>query len=287
MTIPLTRRKTAWANRWKPEILRGDAIAPNAAVSSRYQAKLEQMIRRMIADAHAAMEGLYGGRPAQEFFAMDDSISSAARIVLALLRRKYDRMFGGNAKWLAESFATQADAANSKSVHMSIQKLTGGLSLGTRSFEGPERDIIKASVAENVSLIKSIPEKYLGGVEQAVYRSITTGNGLQDLVPYLKKSGDLTLARARMIAHDQTTKITNNMTRERMVKLGVQEYEWLHIPSNRPRHYHQNVLNGKIFRYDDPPIIDEDTGERGIPGQLINCHCLQRPVITFERENAV
>jgi hypothetical protein len=35
-------------------------------------------------------------------------------------------------------------------------------------------------VTENVGLIKSIPTQYLGGVQGAVMRSITTGNGMQD-----------------------------------------------------------------------------------------------------------
>ncbi|RIQ43658.1 phage head morphogenesis protein, partial [Bordetella avium] len=32
---------------------------------------------------------------------------------------------------------------------------------------------------------------------------------------------------------------------------------------------------------DNPPIIDKTTGERGLPGQLINCKCRMRPVIDF------
>ena len=48
-------------------------------------------------------------------------------------------------------------------------------------------------MTENVGLIKSIPAQYLNGVQGAVMRSITTGNGMQDLVPYLQKHKGITL----------------------------------------------------------------------------------------------
>ena len=40
-------------------------------------------------------------------------------------------------------------------------------------------------------------------------------------------------------------------------------------------------LSGKIFSFDDLPVIVPDTGEKGIPGQAINCGCTMRPVYVF------
>ena len=37
-------------------------------------------------------------------------------------------------------------------------------------------------------------------------------------------------------------------------------------------------MNGYVFPIDFPPIIDRKTGERGYPGQLINCKCHMEPV---------
>ena len=65
--------------------------------------------------------------------------------------------------------------------------------------------------------------------------------------------------------------------------VGLNKYEWIHSGAGQqPREFHRDVLNGQIFDLDDPPIIDEDTGERGIPSQLINCRCTMRPVLEFE-----
>ena len=47
-----------------------------------------------------------------------------------------------------------------------------------------------------------------------------------------------------------------------MEKIGVREYRWLHTSGSRhPRKLHIQ-MSGSIFRYDDPPVIDERTGLR-------------------------
>lgn len=282
----LTVRKEKWRNNFKPSILRGDAISPSASVAIRYQARLEQLISEMLEDVRKEIIRLFSSEGSHEYFETmpthDASVASQARIVTNMLNKKYTQLFGGKSKILADYFAKQSDSASSKSVHLSIKKLSGGLSLPTAALSGDLTEIFKATVAENVSLIKSIPQKYLGQVEQAVMRSITTGEGLKTLVPFLKKQENITYARAKMIAHDQTRKAFQNMSAERVQRLGVKKFEWVHVPSNHPRPLHKDVLNGKVYAYDKLPIIDKKTGERGLPGQLINCRCMQRPVIEFE-----
>ena len=114
-------------------------------------------------------------------------------------------------------------------------------------------------------------------------RSISTGNGLADLVPFLQRYKGITNRRARFIASDQTRKSFSNINRLRLEKMGVQKFEWVHsLGGTEPRPLHKDVLNHKIFRIDQPPIIDDKTGERGFPGQLINCKCRMAPIINFE-----
>lgn len=277
----LTVRKQKWANKFKPDVLRGTPLNPNAAVEARYYENLSGMIERMTDDTERALKRMFAGEAATEFFAEDKSIASQARVLTNALKAKYDRLFGTSAQRISEAMANQSDKASSAALHSSIQKLSGGLSLNTTSLKGPLTDILKATIAENVSLIKSIPQKYLSGVQGAVMRSITTGNGLQDLVPYLANNKGITQRRARMIAHDQTRKAFNNLNKGRMINVGIKDYEWLHTGgSNHPRKEHI-AMSGNIYSFDDPPIIDTKTGERGIPGQLPNCKCRMVPVIDF------
>jgi uncharacterized protein with gpF-like domain len=87
-----------------------------------------------------------------------------------------------------------------------------------------------------------------------------------------------------MIATDQTKKSFSALSKARMEKIGVQSYRWLHTSGSRhPRKLHIE-MSGNVYRYDDPPIIDERTGERGIPGQAINCACRMQPILQFTED---
>lgn len=277
----LTKRKQAWVGQFKPNVLRGDPLNYNAASAQRYYEQLESLILRMTNETERQIEAMFRNETVKEYFAEDKSTTEQARILTVALKKKFDSLFAARADPIAEQMAKQADKSSSSALHSSIQKLSGGLSLSTSSLTGKLTEVLSATVSENVSLITSIASKYLDGVQAAVMRSITTGNGLQDLVPYLAENKGITLRRARMIAHDQTRKAMNNLNKGRMQDIGIQEYEWLHTGgSDQPRKDHIE-MSGKIYRFDTPPVIDKKTGERGIPGQAINCRCRMRPVINF------
>lgn len=280
MTL-LTKRKEAWASKRKPDMLLGTPINASAIVAARYYETLRALIEDMTAETERSLRRLFNTDHAEEYFAQDASTSSQARILTNALMKKFNKKFGIKAKPTAERFAKQADKASSANVYTSIKQLSGGLSLPTTAITKEMTDILNATVTENVALIKSISQEYLSGVQQAVMRSITTGNGLQDLMPYLEKHKDISLRRAHLIALDQNRKASANLGRARMQNLGVEEYKWLHTGgSDHPRELHVR-MSGNVYRWDDPPIIDESTQERGIPGQAINCRCRAVPVIKF------
>lgn len=276
----LTKRKTAWKNQFKPDVIRGEPLNPNAAVEARYYTALADLIRKMTDDTEKQVLGLFEEPHAQEYFAEDASVASQARILTNALIRKFDALVATKAQPLAVAFANQSNRSSSSALHASIQKLSGGLSLPTAALVGRPTEILTATIAENVSLIKTIPQQYLKGVQQAVLRSITTGNGMQDLVPYLARSKRVTLRRARFIARDQTKKAFENLNTGRMRDLGLKEFEWLHTGgSNHPRKTHI-AMSGKIFKLDEG-AYDKDADMNVWPGQLPGCRCRKLPIITF------
>lgn len=263
-------------------MLRGLALNPNISDAVKYQKRLDKLIDQMVAETEREVKALFKKSYAKEFFAQDDSLSSQARILTNALMKKFNEIFAVASKPIAEKVATEAEKSSATALQLSVKDLSGGLSIKTSSLSPALVEVVNATVVENVSLIKTISQQYLSGVQQAVMRSITTGGGMKDLIIYLQKSKEVTHRRARMIAYDQTRKAFNNLSKGRMEKLGIKEYEWLHSGgSNHPRRYHIE-LSGKIFSLDDPPVIDKNTGERGIPGQLVNCRCRMLPVIKFD-----
>jgi len=282
----LTKSRKKQVERNRTKVIKGTPLNYNAASEERYSKKLISLVRQMTAQTAREVEKLFKEEHVKEFFGQDRSVTAQARIVTNSLKKKFDQLFASKANGLAMGMINDADKTSSANLHASLKELSGGLSLKTTAITAPMKQIISASLIENVSLIKSIPAQYHNQIQGAVMRSITTGNGLQDLVPALKKYENITMRRARLIAQDQTKKVYTNLNAGRMKAIGVDEYEWVHSSGAlEPRELHLSY-SGRIFSLDDPPIIQYAKGSLpevyGKPGDLINCGCKMRPVIKFD-----
>lgn len=284
--VPLTKRRQAYVDQFKPtSVMRGKPLNYNVGNQVAYSNALSVLTKRMTREVQKELVAFFKTETAKQFLgtATDATISSQARILTTALTKKFNQLFAQNAKPMAERMTEQASKASKANLFSSMQELTGGLSLKTNIMNPDLEEVVMATVVENVGLIKDVSNRYLQNVQGAVMRSITTGNGLQDLVPALQREEGVTLRRARNIAIDQTRKAYNNLNRGRMQAMGLKQFEWLHTGgAQKPRPLHLQ-LSGQVFSFDDLPVIDDKTGERGIPGQLINCGCRMRPVISFEK----
>lgn len=271
----------------KKNVIRGHKLNYNAGDMAWYRHQLLILVRKMNATTKARMTELLKNN--KKNTAMDASPVDIYSL-LNELSLKFDNMFSDNAFPLSKKVVGKASKASKSTLESSLKKLTGGLTLKTDVLTGPLKKIVKDSIQENVDLIKSIPKKYFSQLRKNIFESITSGEGLTDLVPTIESVlpvvedyNGQTLRRATNIAFDQTRKAYNSINAGRMQEYGALKYEWLHSGGgNKPRIYHQFTLNGQIFSFDNPPIIDEKTGERGIPSQLPNCKCTMIPVVELE-----
>ncbi len=284
--IRLTAKRKAWSDtRSVAPTFRGDVLRPSVSIGVRYATALSALTAQMTAQVKREVLRMFKTDAASAHFGEDASIASQSRILLVALGDRFNALFAKKAKPLAEGMINQTDKQATSTLHSSLQKLSGGMSLKTSIVDSSLQNIYKASVAENVSLIKSISSQYLQQVEGSVMRSITTGNGLQDLVPALEKYEDVTHRRAKNIALDQTRKVYNSINKGRMQALGVEQFMWHHSGGGaHPREDHI-AMDGEIFSFDKLPVIDDRTGERGIPGQAPNCRCTMSPVFEFSKDD--
>jgi SPP1 gp7 family putative phage head morphogenesis protein len=261
----------------------GSAIRPPYATQLWYAKEMRTLVERMARSTRREVTRLFDSRTAAESLALDASLGSQARIAMNDLTRRYDKLFRVKANELAAAMVGRVDRDNRAKFGQSLREMSGDTTLSSRVLrEGALGDVTKAAIAENVSLIRSISQQYLSDVNQAVMRAITSGNGTADIIPELRKREGITLRRARIIARDQVSKTTAVVNKARAVANGVASFKWVHSGGGRePRELHLR-LDGQVFRYDDPPVIDDRTGERGIPGQAINCRCVAVPVLDFD-----
>ncbi|MCG3462670.1 minor capsid protein [Xenorhabdus bovienii] len=271
-------KRERWAVQ-RQALMKGKPLHYPAATTDRYQRDLSHLIKRMIKEYEQALTNLH-----EEFdsVAMDASFASQTRIWLNKLKRRWDGIFNKQASALADKFVRQVDVSAKRNLDDSLKQLSGGLTIKTPDMPEAMKDRITAATTENVSLIKSLPEQFHFRIEGAALRSISqAGEGAKTLLAEIKHIGGVTEKRAQFIAVDQTRKITTAANYERMKSAGIRKAVWHHSGgSAEPRQWHQK-LDGEVFDLDNPPIIDERTGQRGLPGELPNCKCFWTPVVDF------
>lgn len=264
---PLTKKRQAWAEE-RNGVFRGKPLNVNRAAEERYGETLRHMTEVMA----AATE-----RKLAQYFS---SSFGVPKHLLGRLKSQYQEWFDNIARRLASQTISGVEKSSKSMLHASLQEMTGGLSLETGTLSGPVAEVVKASIEQNVGLIKSIPAEYFERVSGAVMRTVQAGTETQALADEIESLGASTKKRAAFIARDQVSKATSAINRTRMEKLGIERFEWLHSGGGNARRLHEH-LDGRIFKIDEPPVIDERTGERGFPGQLPNCRCRMVPIIAY------
>lgn len=82
--------------------------------------------------------------------------------------------------------------------------------------------------------------------------------------------------KAKFLAQNETCIMLASYKKAKYVEMGFDQFIWRTIMDGKERELHKE-LNGTTWYYDDPPVIDERTGERGLPGQTYNCRCEAQP----------
>lgn len=267
----------------RPGIKRGTTLRPPTMAGHRMGEQVGRLIDRMYRQTVREVKALFNNHDLPTAVTMDASIASAGRRIFNRLERLFGETFNTEAPEIAEQMVNAADRQSQTTLGRSLREMSGDKSFRANFDTAGVNDVFTASVAESVGLIKRIPQEFLQEVQGEVMRSITTGSGMQDLLPYMEKKYGEATRHAANVAMDQTRKAYNGLTRGRMRKVGARKYEWMHSGgSNHPREYHRDTLNGQIFDIDDPPISNPKTGFRGNPGDEPFCRCSMRPIISFE-----
>ncbi len=266
----------------KPDLV-GKPLNLAASIPQEYAQSIIKMIDRMAKDTKRELKNLFEEHASDS--AMDASVTSQARILINALLGKWEPLFNEWAKKSTKRMIKQVERNATSTLGMSLKEISENVTISRAGLMDADiQEIMKASTEEAANLIKTLPQQYLADVQGQVMRSITTGKGLEDLVPYLNTKYKQNIRKARNVAQDQTRKAYNNLNAGRMKKMGIKKFIWIHSGGGKePRELHKK-LNGKECSYDDPPYIGEMYGQEiyGLPGQLPNCRCTQKPVINLE-----
>jgi SPP1 gp7 family putative phage head morphogenesis protein len=126
--------------------------------------------------------------------------------------------------------------------------------------------------------IKNWEPEQITRLRDMVERSAVTGYRKPELIKMIQAEWEVSQNKARFLARQETSLFMSKLRRERNLDAGVRKYKWSTSHDVRVRHDH-NDLNGKVFTYGDPPIVDKTTGRKAEPGEDYNCRCVAIPVI--------
>lgn len=262
------------------------AVGIGADIYHELRAAIERMAKQTKREMIAALAkaGYDGPKYGQD--GADGSYQ--ARVRLNALSKKWESIFGKLGQKLADRMVRRTLRHSAVTLGMSLRQISKDFEVNTSFIDARLKQVINASTQEAASLIRLIPSQYLGDVQGAVMRSITTGHGLKDLVPTLNKLYEGRLKHARMVALDQTRKANMNVNAARLQKMGCETFVWIHTSGGVHQRKLHKELSGKEFRFDDPPVIGVMYGEevRGLPAQMPNCRCIAKPVFNFGKDDA-
>lgn len=132
------------------------------------------------------------------------------------------------------------------------------------------QDMLDKWVSDNVDLIRTIPHESLGKMKEIVYQAYMDGKPTTSIVKEIQRQYGRDKRHARLIARDQIAKLNAAITQHQQTDAGISRYRWSDSRDKRVRNSHRK-LNGRIFRWDDPP--ETDAGRRCHPGQDYQCRC--------------
>ncbi len=137
--------------------------------------------------------------------------------------------------------------------------------------------------------IKNFTEEEIKNLREKVSSNVYAGNRYENLIQLIQNSYNVTYNKAKFLARQETNLLMSNYNYTRYQDAGVEYFRWqcVNMPKQpspgadykrgEVRYYH-GIHDGKVFRFDSPPITDAKGG-RKLPMQDYNCRCIAVPML--------
>jgi SPP1 gp7 family putative phage head morphogenesis protein len=225
-------------------------------VARRLTAKLPEIVERA---------GIRADGPADDDFDYGSAVAEAVGEASAEVERGLSRQKMAD---IVRGIARKTSTFGRREL---AKQFKAGLGIDVMTLEPWLPKAIEGFTAENVSLIKSIPQQFFAQVESEVIKGIRAGRRHERLAESIQERFSVSESRARLIARDQVNKFNGELNRARQSDLGITHFVWRTVGDNRVREKHEH-LNGRRFSL--------KTGANGLfPGQDVQCRCTAEPDI--------
>lgn len=250
------------------------------AIERKYQAELTRLVDAFFRDVDAELMGALPDIVNQHALEtkMDSWVDGIERAVTRIRLRA--GVLTDQARQLSLNIGLETSNFNQQQLKRIMRATLGVDVLKTEPWLRGE---LESFVAENVTLIKSIPDQSLTTIEGLVQRGVRSGASASDIAKQLEKTYQISKNRAKLIASDQVGKLNGDLTQKRQAALGIEYYTWQATNDERTRPSHE-AMDNKLCRWDDATVYSDDGGETwkkrssigGVqqhPGKDYQCRC--------------
>jgi len=260
----------------KPVTVR--AVHANAGVEEWYRRELDKLVTKMQESVTAGILAAYG-QIEPPGLAKDAARPRNPSLLLKAALRKWGGLwvsrFDKLSLEIGQKFARKSFTITQTQMRSALAE--AGFTVKFQPTPA-SKAAYQAVVAEQVNLIKSIPQQYLKDVESKVWQSVMKGSDMHALSADLRKTYGVTRERAALISRDQNNKAKAIIEKTRRQELGITHAIWQHSAGGKvPRATHV-AMSGKAYPIAQG-MYDSDAKKYVLPGELINCRCTSRAVI--------
>lgn len=188
--------------------------------------------------------------------------------------RQYGDLLGPWARVVSENIVHKANQMNLREWNAMARRIHRALAAEYSSGSRVALQIEKLTT-EAADLITSLPYEAARQIEDKAMHAVFNGTRADELREYIASRGDVSLARADVIARTEISRQSSVLTQSRAEDNGSVGYIWHTSEDGRVRPSHA-ALNGVFIRWDNPPLVDGHY--RAHAGQIFNCRCWAEPV---------
>lgn len=141
---------------------------------------------------------------------------------------------------------------------------------------------------ENMRLwIQNFTEEEITSLRAKIQKAAFAGVRRESVLQTIQTSYGVSANKAKFLAKQETSLLMAKFKETRYTDAGVHEYKWGCVAGtkNHPVRPAHKRLEGRIFRWDNPPITTEpgQPARRNNPGEDYGCRCFAKPVVRFKR----
>lgn len=140
----------------------------------------------------------------------------------------------------------------------------------------PTGDMMRALLAEQVTLITSLPLEAAQRVHKLTVEGIAEGMRRDELAADIMRTGEVTKSRANLIARTEIARTASALTMARSRYVGSEGYIWRTARDSDVRKSHRQ-MEGKFVLWSEPPTLSDGTVTHA--GMIYNCRCYSEPIL--------